>query len=206
MPSKKKQPTPHPQFTGVNWSEQYSAWEAIINNKHLGFFDHDFEAALSYDYHARKANLEPNFPWRAIPLPSPKFRLPRTTQKSEYLGVRNKGDRWCAYYKNTYLGTYNTPEDAALSRDKHVVKKEGWKSKNLSLTYAESALAPTPEPSGRKRSPYGKHISLKKGKYYQVTVRIGKQSNYLGLFHKLEDAIQVRDEFCKKHYLNTERY
>ncbi|MBD2457982.1 hypothetical protein H6G80_28445 [Nostoc sp. FACHB-87] len=198
---KNKQPTPHHQFKGVNWNIQYNAWEAVINDRHLGFFNSDLEAALHYDYHARKANLTTNFPWRAVPMPRPKSRLPRVQQKSEYLGVQNSYGRWSAYYKGLYLGTFKTEEEAAIHRDKYVIKKEGARSKNLSLTYAESALAPTPNPTSRKRSPYGKFISLKKNRY-QVSVN-GK---YLGLFCGLEESIRVRDEYCRKHYLNTERY
>ncbi|BBD59487.1 hypothetical protein NIES2109_22740 [Nostoc sp. HK-01] len=205
MPKKKKQPPlPHVEFIGVAWNEQHNAWEAVINGKHLGFFEHDFLAALRYDFYASKEDLTPNFPWRAVPLPVPKFRLPSTTQKSEYLGVRNKGDRWCAYYKNTYLGTYNSQEDAAIARDKRTVEKEGWRSKNLSLAYSQSALAPNPVPSQRARSPHGKHISLVKGKHYQVCIRRGGQRYYLGIFRELEEAQHVRDEFCKKHFINTE--
>ena len=51
-------------------------------------------------------------------------RRPEKTQKNKYKGVcRTPGGRWAVTYQRRYIGTYNTPEDAALAYNDAAMKQ-----------------------------------------------------------------------------------
>ena len=53
------------KYTGVSWSKQSKKWHARINingkDKHLGYFDIELSAALSYQRELTKLDLEDNY-------------------------------------------------------------------------------------------------------------------------------------------------
>ena len=51
-----------------------------------------------------------------------------------------------------------------------------------------------------KRSTSGeKYVSKRPNGRFAVNVALGYKLHYLGSFGSLEEAVQVRDEFCRKH-------
>jgi|EP01046_Picozoa_sp_COSAG06_P029472 hypothetical protein len=53
---------PYSEFIGVTWDRRNAKWCCVItyegNNKHLGYFDDELEAAQSYDDAARRIRGE----------------------------------------------------------------------------------------------------------------------------------------------------
>ncbi len=81
------------QYKGVSWSKEKQKWQSHICNeskrKHIGYFDNEKDAALSYDYYANKlfnkfAYL--NFP-NALLTKKEYEKLTKKNYSSKYKGV-----------------------------------------------------------------------------------------------------------------------
>lgn len=128
-------------FRGVIPSgDGYCARLSVARKKsHLGTFDTPEEAALAFDARAREvwgAEAALNFPfpgeksaragiepqqWPDLPVPRPR-NLQRgmgKNSKTGFLGVSHSGTgRFFAVFRTKYLGRHDTPEEAALARDR----------------------------------------------------------------------------------------
>ena len=144
-------------YTGV--SKNRKRFQAKIridgNRKSLGTYDTPKEAALAYDravvqhkLSSSKLNYPDGLPiddedYEELMNPKKKRRL-ASTNTSGYIGVFKNGKRFRARIridrKQKYLGTYDTPKEAALAYDRAVVQHKLSSSKlNFPNDYTTSS-------------------------------------------------------------------
>ena len=160
MPSKKRKllSTNTTGYRGVyKRGERFEA-QISINKKftYLGIYDTPKEAAVAYDRAVIKYNLPKdklNWPdgYPKITTKKKKRKL-LSTNTTGYRGVSKKGERFTAQIyinnKKIYLGTYDTPKEAAVAYDRAVIKYNLPKDRlNLPDSY------PKITPKKKKRKP-----------------------------------------------------
>ena len=124
-----------------------------------------------------------------------------TPNKSGYLGVSEKGQKWQARCNNEYLGTFDTAEEAARHYDSYVVEKYGQHAKR---NFPNEHFQPYVSASKRKRKeelPLGVHRLRQKERFMAY---IGNQ--HLGTFDTSEEAAcAYTDALLKKLPTHPER-
>lgn len=109
------------KYHGVHWFERDKGWKAqlVINHKNtmLGIYEDEVHAAVAYNIAAKEHR--PDLPINDVPdgvIPTKRSKV-----KNVYPGVSPKGNRWVSYAsidgKRTYVGSYDTPEDARDARE-----------------------------------------------------------------------------------------
>jgi len=128
------------QYKGVSWSQKNQCWIAAITvhgqHEYLGCFDSEEEAAIAYNYAARKLyddyallNSVPNRP----PIPSRLKKRPGKT--SRYVGVSwsQREGYWRAEirvnYELIWLGSFDSEKEAAQAWNAAALKYRGAKAK-----------------------------------------------------------------------------
>lgn len=180
-------------------------WQAEIKHQKrrltLGFFDTPQEAALAYDkaaleIYGEKAQL--NHSIEQIQGWVPPDRLLRKTNTSGFRGVRKVGrNHWYAQIhvskeQSIYLGTFNTPEDAARVYDRAALDHWG---NNAKLNFPlEKTLAweDLPRPLPSSASGYHGVAALKNGKW-QASLRHRGRLIHIGTFTSPEEAARAYD-------------
>lgn len=181
-------------------------WQAEIKHQKrripLGFYDTADEAGFAYDkaaleLYGEKAQL--NHPLEQVQAWMPPDRHLRKTNTSGYRGVRKLGkDHWYAQIhinkeQNIYLGTFNSPEDAARVYDRAAVDHWGIHAKlNFPL---DEVLAwdDLPRPVSSNTSGYRGVTQIKRSGKWQASYRNGKKLLYLGTYDTAEDAAMAYD-------------
>ena len=110
-------------YTGVTKVGKRFKAQIVVNkkNKYLGRYETPKEAAVAYD----RAVIKYNLPKDKLNWPDgyPKIKSNNATR---YRGVTKSGERFVAQIsinkKITYLGTYDTPKEAAVAYDHAVIK------------------------------------------------------------------------------------
>jgi hypothetical protein len=129
-------PTPYSKLVGVTWCKQTKKWKAQIaitingrkENKCLGRFDDEKEAACKYDEQAALLNRPVNFPQhegqeQAVKKRKDRSKLPHVTRKSKFVGVSwyKTGRKWKSEIgingERKYLGIFDNEKDAACKYD-----------------------------------------------------------------------------------------
>jgi HNH endonuclease/AP2 domain-containing protein len=177
-------------------------WEARLDERIVGYYDTAEDASFAYD----KAALEEygefahlNHPLEQVQAWMPPDRHLRKTNTSGYRGVRKLGkDHWYAQIhinkeQNIYLGTFNSPEDAARVYDRAAVDHWGIHAKlNFPL---DEVLAwdDLPRPVSSNTSGYRGVTQIKRSGKWQASYRNGKKLLYLGTYDTAEDAAKAYD-------------
>lgn len=181
-------------------------WGASIavgrRHRQLGFFEAPEEAAFAYDKAALEAYGESallNHSIEQVLTWNPPARMLRKTNTSGYRGVRKVGeDHWYAQIhinkeQNIYLGTFNSPEDAARVYDRAAVDHWGNHARlNFPL---EEVLAceDLPRPLSSNTSGYRGVTHVKRGGKWQASYRHGDKLLYLGRYDTPEEAARAYD-------------
>jgi hypothetical protein len=178
-------------------------WQANFAKKHLGAFKTAKEAALAYDFEARKAYREKavlNFP--DIVLESPPKPIPQKPKDSKYRGVFKRDDKWGAHFafegKNTYLGRFKTEKEAALAYDFACRKALGDEESHSRLNFPKLKIKEPPKPtSDRTRSSKFRGVSRHKSGWV-ANLSYGGTMKYLGVYKTEKEAALVYDEACRR--------
>ncbi|HEX9133056.1 MAG TPA: AP2/ERF family transcription factor, partial [Ktedonobacteraceae bacterium] len=160
------------------------------------------EAACAYDKAALEAyggsallnhSIEQVLTW------NPPARMLRKTNTSGYRGVRKVGkDHWYAQIhinkeQNIYLGTFNSPGDAARVYDRAAVDHWGNQAK-LNFPLDEVlAWENLPRPLSSNTSGYRGVTQIKRSGKWQASYRHGKKLLHLGTYDTAEDAAKAYD-------------
>lgn len=135
-------------------------------------------------------------------------RNPRSTSTSEFAGVSWDEARklWVSSLyidgNNLYLGGFRYEFEAALVRDHYARKYFG----DRAICNFSYSVFPLPKSSDRRpRSEHGKFIYFRWNKYV-VQICSSQVRRHIGMYEKLEEAIKVRDEECKKLMINPYKY
>jgi ribonucleotide monophosphatase NagD (HAD superfamily) len=230
-PSKKVRPRPSSGFYGVYaLRKRWLVYITYDNKKHnLGCFDTKQEAALAYDSKARSCGEDKMLNYESIEAAEDAAKQaqagfvlvhalcagpkePRPRPASGFYGVSfgAKGQRWQAHIrydgKNHYLGTFDTPEEAALVYDRAARQCEKEKDLNYeNIKAAEEAAAqaqaehirkypqqPKPRPSSGF---YGVSAC---GKRWKAEISDNSKRHRLGTFDTKQEAALVYDRKARQ--------
>jgi hypothetical protein len=173
-----------------------------VNEQVVGYFDTALDASFAYDKAALEAYGESaflNHSKEQVLTWNPPTRMLRKTNTSGYRGVRKLGkDRWYAQIhinreQNIYLGTFNSPEDAARVYDRAAVDRCGIHARlNFSLDEV-LAWEDLPRPSSSNTSGYRGVTQIKRSGRWQASYRHGKKLLHPGTYDTAEDAAKAYD-------------
>lgn len=126
----------------------------------------------------------------------------KTASSSQYKGVTktSANDGWVAQimvdHRNIYLGTYDTPEDAAKVYD-HAAVKYFEEFAKTNFPYDPDARMPVRR---RHRRTFG---VTKIGKRWQARPYVNGELIYLGRFDSQEEAIRASQKTIQNHKVET---
>jgi hypothetical protein len=219
-------------YTGVQISgEKFKAIITIrIDNKgkqkYLGTYDTSKEAALAYDrviVQQKLPSSKLNFPdglsidedYDEIMNPKKKRRL-ASTNTTGYNGVYKSRKKFRAQIKidrkMKYLGTYDTPKEAALAFDRAVIQHKLSSSRlnypdGLPLDDEDYDELMNPKKKRRLASTNttGYNGVYKTGKRFIAQIYIDRMKKYLGTYDTPKEAALVYDRAVVQHKLSSSK-
>jgi hypothetical protein len=185
------------KYKGVHWDKARLSWVASCHfengqQKHLGVFEEETEAAKAYDsavlaIHGEFAYL--NFPETAIPI----MPEPLRNQKSKYKGVTWVKGKWTARImiakQRKDLGFYDNEENAARAYDN--VSLFLGRKREL-CNFPNIAVAMPPPPDRDTFSKYPGTSFLKESGKWQARIRVSGKQTYIGVFIDEKEAFLAR--------------
>jgi hypothetical protein len=148
---------------------------------------------------------------------SSKKRQLRSTNTTGYTGVYKIGERFRAQIgvdggKQKYLGTYDTPKEAALAYDRAVVQH---KLPSSRLNYPDGLpiddedydeiMNPKKKRRLRSTNTTGYHGVCKVGKRFRAMIRIDGKKKYLGMYDTPKEAALAYDRAVVQHKLSSSK-
>jgi len=120
-----------------------------------------------------------------------------STNTTGYIGVSKSGERFVAQIKvnkkQTYLGTYDTPKEAAVAYDQAVIKYNLPKNR---LNWPDGYPKISPKKKKRKLSSAnttGYRGVYKNGERFRAEIFVNKKQTYLGLYDTPKEAAVAYD-------------
>ena len=139
-------------------------------------------------------------------MPSKKRKL-SSTNTTGYRGVSKSGERFVAYIynnnnKRTYLGTYDTPKEAAVAYDRAVIKYNLPKEK---LNWPDGYPKIKKKRKLVSNNTTGYRGVAKRGERFRAQIRINKKDKYLGTYDTPKEAAVAFDRAVIKYNLSKDR-
>jgi hypothetical protein len=165
----------------------------------LGLFKTARDAALAYDFEARKLFGEKavlNFPRILLEAPPP--QIPKRSRKSRFRGVRKMDRKWaatlCPNGKQIFLGRYETEEDAARAYDHACMRLFEPEAALKRLNFPDDVSAKPPTRLQRSKiSPY-RGVS-RRGGGWEANISIDGRMRHLGT-HPTQKAAALAYTFA----------
>jgi hypothetical protein len=141
-------------------------------------------------------------------MPSKKRKL-HSSNTTGYRGVFKSGDRFraqiCINKKQTYLGLYDTPKEAAVAYDRVVIEYNLPEDK---LNWPDGYPKITPKKKKRKlrsTNTTGYNGVAKSRKRFVAQIRVNKEPTYLGIYDTPKEAAVAHDRAVIKYNLPKDR-
>jgi hypothetical protein len=212
-------------YRGVSKSGKRFKAQISIDGKmkYLGMYDTPKEAALAFDrtavQHKRPAlflNYPNGLPIDDEELMHPKKRRLKSTNTTGYNGVSKSGNNYMSQIrvegKKNYLGTFDSPKEAALAFDRAIVHHKLSSSK---LNYPdglplddedyEALMNPTKKRRLSSGNTMGYRGVTKNGKRYAAKIGVKRKKLYLGTYNTAKEAAVAYDRAVVHHKISSSK-
>lgn len=204
------------KYIGVSYDKASCRWRATIamfrSQKRLGVFESEVDAAYAYDiavlkYHEGKTPMNFTYREREKLRKTIKGRIIR--RSSKYHGVIKITK--CKYSsrvtipigKIKTLGTYKTPIDAAISREKYIIKNKTSSKRNFTDLEMNKFINLNPEKLHNYK--YKNSVGVyKNNNKFQSRIKHNGKLVYLGYYNTKTEAAQAYNNYVINNNLNRE--
>jgi hypothetical protein len=212
-------------YNGVSKCGRFFIAQMYLKGKvtGLGAYDSPKEAALAFDrtavQHKRPAlflNYPNGLPIDDEELMHPKKRRLKSTNTTGYNGVSKSGNNYMSQIrvegKKNYLGTFDTPKEAALAFDRAIVHHKLSSSK---LNYPdglplddedyEALMNPTKKRRLSSGNTMGYRGVTRNGKRFAAKIGVKRKKLYLGTYNTAKEAAVAYDRAVVHHKISSSK-